>query len=104
MNAPTRLRLGPDGSLRIPGDILKTLGWKEGSYLEVAAEGDALALRRIEVDPFAEALRKPDEGAFDRIMEEQKRSQDEARRTFEERIRKGDVPPRRPEDGADYWR
>jgi len=99
-----RIRITPDGSVRLPADVTEKLGWQTGSYLEVSVEGDTVKLRRIEVDPFAEALKKPDERAFEKILEKQKKSQDEAFKTFEERVKRGDIPEVRPEDKPDYWR
>jgi bifunctional DNA-binding transcriptional regulator/antitoxin component of YhaV-PrlF toxin-antitoxin module len=104
MENPSRIRVSPDGSLRLPGELTEKLGWTTGSYLEVLVEGDTLRLRRIEVDPFAEALKKPDAGMFEKLLEKQKKSQEDAARIFEEKIRKGDSLEIRPEDKPDYWR
>jgi bifunctional DNA-binding transcriptional regulator/antitoxin component of YhaV-PrlF toxin-antitoxin module len=69
----------------LPKNLVEELGWKSGSFLEIAVEGESVSVRRIEVDPFAEAAKKPDEGAFDRILQEQKKSRDAAFRAFDEK-------------------
>jgi len=100
----SRIRIGPDGSFRLAPEMMERLGWKSGSYLEVSVEGDNVRLRRIEVDPFVEAMKKPDEGAFEKILEQQKKSREEAFRRFEERVKRKDFPEVRPEDKPDHWR
>jgi bifunctional DNA-binding transcriptional regulator/antitoxin component of YhaV-PrlF toxin-antitoxin module len=104
MEKPSRIRVSPDGSLRLPRETTEKLGWTTGSYLEVLLEGDSVRLRRVEVDPFAEALKKPDAGMFEKLLEKQKKSQEDAAKAFEEKIRKGDSIEIRPEDKPDYWR
>ena len=99
-----RIRISQDGSLRIPEDVATTLGWRSGSYLEVEVEGEVVKLHRIEVDPFAAALEKPDESAFEKILEKQRKSREDAFRSFDDRVKRGDVPEVRPEDKPDYWR
>jgi AbrB family looped-hinge helix DNA binding protein len=103
MAEPLRIRIAPDGSFRLPARVAEKLGWKSGSTLEVVVDGEEVRLRRIEVDPFAEAVKAPDAGAFEKILGQQRQSQEEAFRTFEEKIRKPTEPPR-PEDRPDYWR
>ena len=99
-----RIRIAQDGSLRLPDEVAKPLGWRSGSYLDLEVEGEVVKLRRVEVDPFAAALEKPDEGAFEKILEKQRKSREEAFRSFDERVKRGDVPEVRPEDKPDYWR
>ena len=100
---PLRIRIAEDGSLRLPEEISERLGWLTGSYLAVTVEGSAVRLERVEVDPFAEALRKPDADAFDKILAQQRQSEEDALRSFDDRIREGDVPEPRPEDRPDFW-
>ena len=104
MERGARIRIASDGSLQFPKDVLDKLGWQAGSYLELSVEGSAVHLRRIEVDPFAEALRKPEADAFEKILGQQKKSQEEAFKTFEERVKAKDFPELKPEDRPDYWR
>ena len=102
MEKPFRIRIAADGSLRLPEAMMQSLGWKTGSFLEVTVEGGDARLHRVEVDPFAEALRKPEPDAFERILAQQKKSQEEAFKGFEEKIL--EKPAVRPEDKPDYWR
>ena len=83
-------------------EVVEKLGWSTGSYLQVSVDGDAVKLARVEVDPFAEALKKPDADAFEKILGKQKKSQEEAFKSFEEKLK--DPPEVQPEDRPDYWR
>jgi AbrB family looped-hinge helix DNA binding protein len=103
MERGARIRISPDGSLQLPKEVLEKLGWRPGSYLEFSVEAGALHLRRVEVDPFAEAIKKPDADAFEQILSQQKKSQEAAFRTFEERVKAKDFPELKPEDKPDFW-
>ena len=96
--------MAADGSLRLPKDVLEKLGWQAGNYLEVLVEGGAVHLRRVEVDPFVEALKKPEADAFEKILTQQKKSKEAAFKTFEERVKTKDFPELKPEDKPDHWR
>ena len=85
MEKGARIRMLPDGSLRLPEEVLEKLGWQPGSYLEVSMAGGAVQLRRVEVDPFREAAKKPDADAFEKILSQQQKSQEDAFKAFEER-------------------
>ena len=104
MEKGARIRMLPDGSLRLPEEVLEKLGWQPGSYLEVSMAGGAVQLRRVEVDPFREAAKKPDADAFEKILSQQQKSQEDAFKAFEERVKAKDISPPRPEDRPDYWR
>src|SRR5262245_2612048 len=93
-----RIKIAPDGSLRLPHELIDRLGWKTGSTLEVSEDGGIVRLQRLEVDPFAEAQRAPEPDAFEKRLEADRKRQDEARRTFEERLKGKDLPELRPED------
>jgi len=101
---PVRIKIAPDGALRLPEEVLEDLGWKTGSYLEVSVEGGDAHLHPIEVDLFAEALKKPDPNSFDQILSKQKKSQEDAAKFFEEKIKDKELPEIRPEDKPDFWR
>jgi antitoxin component of MazEF toxin-antitoxin module len=101
MNEPNRIRIAPDGSLKLPRVVTEKLGWTTGSYLEVSVEGESVSLKRVDVDLFAEAARKPDADAFEKIMKKQEESREKASRDFEVKIK--DPPKIRPEDRPDYW-
>ena len=102
MSKPTRVRISPDRTIRLPDDLLEKLDWSGGHYLEITVDGEALRLVKVEVDPFAEVMKKPDPSEFDRILGEQKKSQADAFKAFEEKIKK--PPEVRPEDREDHWR
>ncbi len=96
-----RIRIAPDGSLKLPRDVTEKLGWVTGSYLEVSVKGEAVVLKRVEVDLFAEATKKPDADAFEKIMRKQKESSEKAFQDFEVKIK--DPPKLRPEDRPEFW-
>ena len=96
--------IGPDGSFRLPREVLEQLGWKTGNYLEVSVREGVVRLKHVEVEPFVEALKKPEPDAFERILSQQKKSREEAFKVFEERVKTKDFPEVRPEDKPDYWR
>ncbi len=101
MSEPIRIRISPDGSIKLPREITEKLGWTTGSYLEVSVKGSDVELKRVEVDLFAEAVKKPDADAFEKIMKKQKESSAKAFQDFEVKIK--DPPKLRPEDRPEYW-
>ncbi|MCZ6796147.1 MAG: AbrB/MazE/SpoVT family DNA-binding domain-containing protein [Planctomycetota bacterium] len=93
----TRARVDADGSIRLPPEVSRSMGWKSGSYLELERQGERLGLRRVEIEPFAEAMKAPSAAAFDDVLEKQQASRDEAFRAFEERVQgAGDAPEEAP--------
>ncbi len=102
MSKETRIRISRDGAIRLPEELLNQLEWAAGHYLEIAVEDGAVRLEKVDVDPFEEAMKKPDPSEFDRILGEQKKSQEDAFKAFEENIKK--PPEVLPEDREDHWR
>jgi len=100
----TRIKISADGSLHLPRDLLEKLGWKTGSFIDVSEVDGAVRLERVEVDPFAEAMKPPDPDALERALEAEKKSRAAALASFEEKLRSGKVPEVRPEDRPDFWR
>ena len=97
-----RLRVSPKGSIKLPEDLRETLGWTTGSYLEYERTERGLELWCVEVDHFAEAMKKPDQEGFDKILRKQKESQSKASDSFDEKIK--DAPREmRPEDRPEFW-
>ena len=96
-----RIRIAPDGSLKLPREVTEKLGWTTGSYLEVSVKGDQVELKRVEVDLFAEAVKKPDADTFEKILKKQKESTEKAFQDFEVKIK--DPPKLRPEDRPQFW-
>ncbi len=102
MSKEARIRISADGAIRLPEKLLEELEWASGHYLEFAIEENGLRLEKVDVDPFAEAMKKPDPSEFDRLLGEQKKSQEDAFKAFEENIKK--PPEVLPEDREDHWR
>ncbi len=102
MSKETRIRISADGAIRLPEKLLEELEWASGHYLEFAIEENGVRLQKVDVDPFAEAMKKPDPSEFDRLLGEQKKSQEDAFKAFEENIKK--PPEVLPEDREDHWR
>lgn len=96
-----RLRVAPNGSIKLPQELLEKLGWLTGSYLEFKRKGERLEIWRVEVDHFAEAMKEPDQEGFDKVLRRQKESQTKAFESFEERLK--NAPELRPEDRPDFW-
>ncbi len=101
MSDEARIRIAPDGSLKLPRNISDKLGLTTGSYLEVSLKGETVVLKKVDVDLFAEAAKKPDEDAFEKIMKKQKESTEKAFQDFEVKIK--DPPKLRPEDRPQFW-
>ncbi len=102
MSKKTRIRISADGAIRLPEKLLEKLEWASGHYLEFAIEENGVRLQKVDVDPFAEAMKKLDPSEFDRLLGEQKKSQEDAFKAFEENIKK--PPEVLPEDREDHWR
>ncbi len=102
MSKEARIRISADGAIRLPEELLEKLEWASGHYLEFAIEENGVRLEKVDVDPFAEAMKKPDPSEFDRLLGEQKKSQEDAFKAFEENIKK--PPEVLPEDREDHWR
>jgi bifunctional DNA-binding transcriptional regulator/antitoxin component of YhaV-PrlF toxin-antitoxin module len=96
-----RIKIAADGSIKLPPELRKKLGWISGCYLEFAVDGERVAFRKVEVDVFAEAAKKPDEDSFKKALKKQKESQSKANEEFERRIKeKVEI---RPEDRPQFW-
>ena len=101
MSETSRIKIAPDGSLKLPREISDKLKWVSGSYLEVTVKGETVELRRVDVDLFAEAAKKPDADAFEKIMKKQEEAKKKAFQDFEVKIK--DPPKLRPEDRPQFW-
>ena len=101
MTPRNRIRLNPDGSIKLPAELLESLKWITGSYLEFEHKGDRLQIWRVEVDLFAEAVKPPDPDSFEKILKKQKESTRKASEDFEKKIK--DPPKLRPEDRPEFW-
>ena len=81
---------------------MNKLEWSGSHYLEVTLDEEGVRLRKVEVDPFAEAMKQPDSAEFDRILSQQRQSQEDAFKAFEAKVK--DPPEVLPEDKPDHWR
>lgn len=97
-----RIRISPEGVIQLSEKLREELGWTTGSYLEYKVSGNKLELWRVEVDLFAEAMKKPDQDAFDKILKQQSESQTRAFSDFEKKL-KEPLPDLRPEDRPEFW-
>ncbi|HAK95179.1 MAG TPA: hypothetical protein DCM87_09305 [Planctomycetes bacterium] len=100
--AGIRVQVRKDGSVPLPRNVLDALGADAGSYLAITVEDDRVVLQKTTFDPFAEAQKKPDPDAFEKILKSQREGLDQAERDFMQRIK--DPPPEvRPEDRPEFW-
>jgi len=99
--ARKRLRVGTEGSLKLSEELRGELGWTTGSYLEYEVKGERLEIWKVEVDLFAEAMKKPDKDALDKALERQAENRTAAFEDFEEKMK--NPPEVRPEDRPDFW-
>jgi len=102
---PRLLDVGPDGSVRLPADVLESLEIAPGGKvaLNVDTRHKVIRLERHVEDPWAEALRDKNTKGFDDLLSDQEARDREAHRIFEERL-KEPPPKRKPEDDPDLWR
>ena len=96
-----RIRIAADGSIRLPEKLREQLGWTSASYLEFETADDRVTFWKVEVDLFAEAMKKPDADGFEKALKRQKTSREDAFKEFEERMK--DPPEVRPEDRPEFW-
>lgn len=100
--AAIRVQVRKDGSVVLPRNVLDALGADAGSYLAITAEENRVVLEKTTFDPFAEAQKKPDPDAFDKILRRQREGLDQAERDFMQRMK--EPPPEvRPEDRPEFW-
>jgi bifunctional DNA-binding transcriptional regulator/antitoxin component of YhaV-PrlF toxin-antitoxin module len=100
--AAIRVQVRKDGSIALPRNVLEALGADVGSYLAVTVEEDRAVLCKTTFDPFAEAQKKPDPDAFEKILRRQREGLDQAERDFMQRLK--EPPPEvRPEDRPEFW-
>ena len=97
-----RVQVRKDGSITLPRNVLDALEADTGSYLGIAIDKNKVVLEKISFDPFAEAQKKPDPDAFEKILKKQKEGLDEAEREFLQRMK--EPPPEiKPEDRPEFW-
>jgi hypothetical protein len=100
------LPLGSGGELKLPPDVLETLGIEpEDKEVEIFLDTRRKQLRveRHVDDPWAEALRQKEERGFEDLMSDQQQREADAEDLFDRKI-KEPPPERRPEDDPGHWR
>jgi AbrB family looped-hinge helix DNA binding protein len=91
------------GRVVLPKRALEALGVRGNGRVRLRVEGERVVLERIvPVDPFADALKKPDADALEKLVDEQKRERAAAEGRFEELLE--NPPEVKPEDNPDLWR
>ena len=99
----TRVKLGPNGEVRLPVSMQQALGVEPGRELRLTLKGQQVLVERyVPRDPFAEVQARPDPDAFDRIINEQAHRAAQARNDWERILKEGVEV--RPEDHPDFWR
>jgi antitoxin component of MazEF toxin-antitoxin module len=97
------IEIDRQGRVRLPERALRMLGVRGGQKIRLRFEGERVVLERIvAVDPFAEAMKKPEADALEKLMDEQDRDRAEAENRFEELLE--NPPEVKPEDRPDLWR
>jgi antitoxin component of MazEF toxin-antitoxin module len=102
-----KLAIEEDGSVRLPGALLDEWGVSPGRSVEARVDKGRLVLRplAIEGDPFAEAVRGPDEKGFEKALEREAEEKSRAREAFEKLLReKQDVDVEKEREERDRWR
>ncbi len=100
--AAIRVQVRKDGGIVLPRNVLDALEADAGSYLAITVEENRVVLQKTTFDPFAEAHKKPDPDAFEKILKQQREGLDKAERDFMQRMK--EPPPEvRPEDKPEFW-
>jgi hypothetical protein len=102
-----RLRIGTDGTLRIPGELLERWGVPGGRGVEASVEKGRLVLRPLppEGDPFAEGLKGPDAEGFEKALRRDAEEKARAKEEFDRLLReKHDLDPEKEREERDRWR
>jgi len=104
---PRSLKVGPEGTVKLPPDALEAIGWEAGEDVRIVLDTrqKRILLERHVEDAWADALKQRPGKGFDDILSEQAQREQEARDIFERRLKEtkpGEKP--RPEDDPNYWR
>ena len=103
---PRLLKVGKNGEIKLPLDVLEALGHEEGEEVRIYIDTRRKQLRieRYVDDPWGEALKKKEERGFEDLMGDQKARDEAAKNLFEERLKKAKPEKKDPKDDPDYWR
>lgn len=103
---PRTLKVGRNGEVKLPPDVLEAIGHEEGEDLRIFVDKrrKQVRLERHVDDPWGDALKKKEEKDFDDLIDQQRDREDAAKRLFDERLKDPPKGDRRPEDNPDYWR
>ena len=99
---PFIVEIGQGGRVRLPKDVMKSLGAGPGNQIRFEIGDDAVRILRHHIkDPFAEAAQKKTPDIQD-LMSQQAARRKEAADLFEKGMQeKHEI---RPEDREDFWR
>ncbi len=100
-----KLHIGKAGEVKLPPDALESLGVEPGDQvrLTVDTRKREVRLERHVEDAWGEALKEKKGKDFTDLWEDQSKREEEAKRIFEEGLKKK-PEPRKPEDDRDRWR
>ena len=100
-----KLKIGPDGKIQLPPDVLEALEASPGGDLEIFVDTrrKQVRLERHVEDPWAEATKERKQKGFDDLISDQEKRDQEASDLFDAKLKE---PPekKRPEDDPDLWR
>ena len=102
-----KLRIGADGDLRLPAELLERWGVSPGREVEASVERGRLVLRpgALSGDPFSEAANCPDEKGFEKALRRDAEDKERAKEEFDRLLReKGEVDVDREREERDRWR
>lgn len=99
---PYIVEIGQGGRIRLPKDVMKSLGAGPGNQIRFEIGDDSVQILRHQIkDPFAEAAKKKTPDIQD-LMSQQAARRKEAADLFDKGMQeKHEI---RPEDREDFWR
>ena len=101
-----KLRIDGDGTVRLPAELLERWGVSAGRGVEASVEKGRLVLRPLppDGDPFAEAMKGPDEQGFEKALRRDAEEKARAKEEFERLLReKRDIDPGKEREERDRW-
>ncbi|MEQ8768762.1 MAG: AbrB/MazE/SpoVT family DNA-binding domain-containing protein [Planctomycetota bacterium] len=100
-------RVSEDGRIEIPPELIEAAGLIEGTWIDIAVDGESIVIRKTAHDPFEEAKKqKPEAPSLSDLVQRHKDKQSRAHSEFDQKIQEaGDSDEEhRPEDHPDFWR
>jgi len=99
-----KVLLAPDGSVKLPPEVLEALGAEPGDTIRLFVDRrrKSVRLERFSEDPWADALREGPARDIEDLLSDQKKRQSEAEDLFDKKLRETDGG--KPDDDPDKWR